>query len=108
MLISEKGDTPLRRTPLRGLKRKRTVIEDTKQDAFQTTSRATGELEIVDECPEGGFIRIENKGAKVSWLMNNNIPEVFSPFGCTSDMEHIHAAFHTPEADTKSKLRAKR
>ena len=34
---------------------------------------------------------------------NNNIPEIFSPIGGTSDMEHIHSAIHTPEATTKIK-----
>ena len=32
----------------------------------------------------------------------NNIPVVFSPFGGTSDMEHIHTTIHTPEATSKT------
>ena len=35
---------------------------------------------------------------------DNNVPEMFSPFGGISDMEHILTAFHTPELTTKSKL----
>ena len=33
---------------------------------------------------------------------NNNIPKAYSPFGSTSDMEHIHTTSHTPEATTKT------
>ena len=33
---------------------------------------------------------------------NNNIPEVFSPFEVTSDMEHIHTTLYTPKATTKT------
>lgn len=61
------SDTPLRGTPLRGMKRKRAVIEDTSKSAFKSTSRAMGDIEIIDECPEGRFIRLENKNKKVTF-----------------------------------------
>ena len=34
---------------------------------------------------------------------NINIPEMFSPFGGTSDMEHIHTTYHTPKANSVQK-----
>ena len=34
---------------------------------------------------------------------NYNIPDMFSLFGGTSDMEHIHTTIQKPEATTKAK-----
>lgn len=66
-LISGERETPVRRTPVRGLKRKRGTIveEDLKKSAFQSTSRATGDIEIIEECVDGKFVRLENKSDKV-------------------------------------------
>ena len=36
---------------------------------------------------------------------NNNILEACSPFGGTSDMEHIHTTYHTPPTTTKTKTK---
>ncbi|KAB7506119.1 Lamin Dm0 [Armadillidium nasatum] len=65
-LISGERETPVRRTPVRGMKRKRGTIveEDLKKSAFQSTSRATGDIEIIEECVDGKFVRLENKSDK--------------------------------------------
>ena len=34
-------------------------------------------------------------------ILYNNTPEVFFPFGGTSNMEHIHTTFHRLEETTK-------
>jgi len=62
----ERGETPIRRTPLRGMKRKRTVVEESSSEksAFQSTARALGDIEIIEDCPEGKFIKLHNKSDK--------------------------------------------
>ncbi|MCL4115318.1 UNVERIFIED_CONTAM: hypothetical protein GTU68_018352 [Idotea baltica] len=65
-MISGERETPVRRTPVRGgMKRKRTLVEeDMTKAAFQSTSRATADIEIIEECVEGKFVRLENKSDK--------------------------------------------
>uniref|UniRef100_A0A1B0A5V1 LTD domain-containing protein n=1 Tax=Glossina pallidipes TaxID=7398 RepID=A0A1B0A5V1_GLOPL len=65
--------TPHRKTPMRGasaasggLKRKRTVVdesEDITTDDFYVTSSAKGDVDIVDVDPEGKYVKLRNKGA---------------------------------------------
>lgn len=59
-------ETPARRTPIRAVKRKRTVMEEdtVRKSAFQSTARSTGDLDIVEDCPEGKFVKIQNKSDK--------------------------------------------
>merc|ERR1711970_306770 len=63
---TEERETPIRRTPLRGLKRKRTVVEESSSEksAFQSTARSLGDIEIAEDCPEGKFVKLHNKSEK--------------------------------------------
>ena len=64
-----RSGTPSRRTPTRALKRKRTMLEESSSYSlsdFLTTTSAVGDVEIVEVEPEGKFIRLNNKGEKVS------------------------------------------
>ncbi|CAH2050659.1 unnamed protein product, partial [Iphiclides podalirius] len=58
--------TPGRRaTPLRA--RKRTLLDESEERSlqdFSVTSSAKGDLEIAEACPDGGFVKIRNKGKK--------------------------------------------
>jgi lamin B len=54
---------------MHGSKRKRTTLEESEESSmssFNVTSRAKGEVEISDVCAEGKFVRLHNKGSKVS------------------------------------------
>ncbi|XP_037794519.1 lamin Dm0-like isoform X1 [Penaeus monodon] len=58
-------ETPYRRTPQRGMKRKRQVIEEEFQkSAYQSTARSVGDIDIVEDCPEGKFVKLYNKSDK--------------------------------------------
>ena len=60
--------TPIRRTPVRGGKRKRTTLEESEESSmsnYHVTAHAKGEVEISDVCPDGKFIKLHNKGNKV-------------------------------------------
>lgn len=63
--------TPARRaTPLRAA-RKRTLLEESEERSeqdYSVTSSAKGDLDIIESCPEGSFVKIRNKGKKVSHL----------------------------------------
>jgi len=62
----DERETPIRRTPLRGMKRKRTVVEESSSEksAFQSTARCLGDIEIAEDCPEGKFVKLHNKSEK--------------------------------------------
>lgn len=51
-------------TPLRGVKRKRTMFQDeeTSKAELKSSASATGPVHIVEEDPEGKFIKLHNKG----------------------------------------------
>lgn len=51
-------------TPLRGVKRKRTMFQDeeTVKAELKSTATATGPVHIVEEDVDGKFIRLHNKG----------------------------------------------
>ena len=63
-----------RRTPSRsssalqaGVKRKRTLLDETEERSFSdyaVTSSAKGDVEIVDACGEGKYVKVHNKGDK--------------------------------------------
>jgi len=63
---TDERETPIRRTPLRGMKRKRTVVEESSSEksAFQSTARCLGDIEIAEDCPEGKFVKLHNKSEK--------------------------------------------
>lgn len=63
--VTSSAETPARRTPQRGFKRKRQVIEEEfKKSAFQSTARSVGDIDIVEDCPEGKFVKLFNKSEK--------------------------------------------
>ena len=64
-----RSGTPSRRTPTRAVKRKRTMLEESSAytvSEFQTSSTAKGDVEVAEVDSEGKFIRLQNKGEKVS------------------------------------------
>jgi len=61
--------TPVRRTPVRGGKRKRTTLEESEESStsnYHVTSHAKGEIEVSDVCADGKYVKLHNKGSKVS------------------------------------------
>ena len=62
-------ETPgARRTPLRGgLKRKRAAFDEYALDevAYESNARSNGDVEIVEDDPEGKFVKLRNKSDKV-------------------------------------------
>lgn len=57
-----------RRTPVRGgAKRKRTLLEESQEASmsdYSISSSAKGEVEVLDVCPDGKFVKIHNKSNK--------------------------------------------
>lgn len=63
--------TPSRATPLRAMKRKRTLLEETEEDSshdFSISDTAKGDVKISEADPEGKFVKLTNKGNKVSFF----------------------------------------
>lgn len=59
--------TPLRRTPVRAQKRKRTMLEESEEASlsdYKVKSSAKGEVHITEVCPEGRFVKLQNKSGK--------------------------------------------
>ncbi|XP_066998501.1 lamin-C isoform X2 [Anabrus simplex] len=59
--------TPLRRTPMRSGKRKRTTLEESDESSmsnYQISTHAKSDVEIAEVCPDGKFVRLHNKGNK--------------------------------------------
>jgi D-serine deaminase-like pyridoxal phosphate-dependent protein len=70
--------TPSRGTPLRGAKRKRTMMESEDLDEYDTKASSSGDIEFIDACPQGKFVKLRNKGTKVSF--QSNITKVKNAF----------------------------
>lgn len=65
--------TPSRHTPLRGGKRKRTLLEESEERSscdYSVTGTARGDIEITEADPQGRFVKLTNKGNKVSGNYN--------------------------------------
>ncbi|KAL7295213.1 lamin Dm0-like isoform X1 [Trichogramma pretiosum] len=59
--------TPSRQTPVRGGKRKRTLLEESEEHTtndFSVQSSARGDVEISEAEPEGRYVKLTNKGTK--------------------------------------------
>ncbi|EFN62381.1 Lamin-C [Camponotus floridanus] len=59
--------TPSRHTPLRGGKRKRTLLEESEERSssdYSVTGTARGDVEIAEADPQGRFVKLTNKGSK--------------------------------------------
>jgi len=64
--------TPSRHTPLRGGKRKRTLLEESEERSssdYSVTGTARGDIEITEADPQGRFVKLTNKGNKVRWKL---------------------------------------
>jgi len=61
--------TPSRHTPMRGGKRKRTLLEESEERSssdYSVTGTARGDIEITEADPQGRFVKLTNKGNKVN------------------------------------------
>ncbi|XP_053971249.1 lamin-C-like isoform X2 [Hylaeus anthracinus] len=59
--------TPSRHTPLRGGKRKRTLLEESEERSstdYSVSGTARGDIEITEADPQGRFVKLTNKGNK--------------------------------------------
>ncbi|XP_032678918.1 lamin Dm0-like isoform X1 [Odontomachus brunneus] len=59
--------TPSRHTPLRGGKRKRTLLEESEERSssdYSVTGSTRGDVEITEADPQGRFVKLTNKGNK--------------------------------------------
>ncbi|XP_011342032.1 lamin Dm0 isoform X1 [Ooceraea biroi] len=59
--------TPSRHTPVRGTKRKRTLLEESEEHSssdYSVTGTAKGDIEIAEADPQGRFVKLTNKGNK--------------------------------------------
>ncbi|KAL0111738.1 hypothetical protein PUN28_013139 [Cardiocondyla obscurior] len=59
--------TPSRHTPLRGGKRKRTLLEESEEHSssdYSVTGTARGDVDISEADPQGRFVKLTNKGSK--------------------------------------------
>ncbi|XP_015432137.1 PREDICTED: lamin Dm0-like isoform X2 [Dufourea novaeangliae] len=65
--VSSGRSTPSRHTPLRGGKRKRTLLEESEERSstdYSITGTARGDVEITEADPQGRFVKLTNKGNK--------------------------------------------
>ncbi|XP_050451452.1 lamin Dm0-like isoform X2 [Cataglyphis hispanica] len=59
--------TPSRHTPLRGGKRKRTLLEESEERSssdYSVSGTTRGDIEITEADPQGRFVKLTNKGNK--------------------------------------------
>ncbi|XP_046398629.1 lamin Dm0-like [Ischnura elegans] len=66
--VKQSRGTPVSRyTPVRGGKRKRTFLEESEESSqsdYSISSQAKGSVEISENCPQGKFVKLHNKGNK--------------------------------------------
>lgn len=65
--VSGSRATPSRATPIRGGKRKRTLLEESEERStseYSVTGSAKGDIEITEAEPEGRYVKLLNKGNK--------------------------------------------
>ncbi|XP_043474238.1 lamin-C-like isoform X1 [Leptopilina heterotoma] len=59
--------TPSRHTPIRGGKRKRTLLEESEERSssdYSVSGTARGDMEITEADPQGRYVKLTNKGSK--------------------------------------------
>ncbi|XP_033210666.1 lamin Dm0-like isoform X2 [Belonocnema kinseyi] len=59
--------TPSRHTPIRGGKRKRTLLEESEERSssdYSVSGSARGDVEITEADPQGRYVKLTNKGSK--------------------------------------------
>lgn len=67
--VSGSRATPSRQTPVRGGKRKRTLLEESEERStsdYSVSVSARGDVEITEAEPQGRYVKLTNKGNKVS------------------------------------------
>jgi hypothetical protein len=64
--VHVKPEIRLKQEPVHSAKRKSTMLEESCISNFHVTSHAKGEVEIIKVCGDGKFVRLHNKGRKVS------------------------------------------
>lgn len=67
--------TPSRHTPIRGGKRKRTLLEESEERSssdYSVSGTARGDMEITEADPQGRYVKLTNKGAKVILFFREN------------------------------------
>ncbi|XP_076753544.1 lamin Dm0 isoform X1 [Xylocopa sonorina] len=65
--LSSGRSTPSRHTPMRGGKRKRTLLEESEERSstdFSVCGTSRGDVEIAEAEPQGRFVKLTNKGSK--------------------------------------------
>ncbi|XP_046746706.1 lamin Dm0-like isoform X1 [Diprion similis] len=65
--LSSGRGTPSRNTPLRGGKRKRTLLEESEERSssdYSVSGTARGDIEITEADPQGRYVKLTNKGNK--------------------------------------------
>ncbi|CAL7951848.1 unnamed protein product [Xylocopa violacea] len=65
--LSSGRSTPSRHTPMRGGKRKRTLLEESEERSstdFSVCGTSRGDVEIAEAEPQGRFVKLTNKGNK--------------------------------------------
>ncbi|KAK0081124.1 hypothetical protein PV325_012733 [Microctonus aethiopoides] len=65
--ISTGRSTPSRHTPVRGGKRKRTLLEESEERSssdYSVCATAKGDIEINEADPQGRYVKLTNKGGK--------------------------------------------
>lgn len=63
--------TPSRHTPIRGGKRKRTLLEESEERSssdYSVSGSARGDVEITEADPQGRYVKLTNKGSKVRYF----------------------------------------
>lgn len=66
--VSGSRATPSRQTPIRGGKRKRTLLEESEErntSDYSVSVSARGDVEITEAEPQGRYVKLTNKGSKV-------------------------------------------
>ncbi|XP_023212196.1 lamin Dm0-like, partial [Centruroides sculpturatus] len=66
-VVAQSRSTPVRRTPMRGTKRKRTIMsqcEHKSSSDHQVSASAKGDVEIFEHDMEGKYVKLFNKGNK--------------------------------------------
>lgn len=74
--VSSGRTTPSRHTPLRGGKRKRTLLEESEERSstdYSVSGTSRGDVEITETDPQGRFVKLTNKGNKVRYSVLNRI-----------------------------------
>ncbi|KAK2582152.1 hypothetical protein KPH14_004512 [Odynerus spinipes] len=67
VMQSSARSTPSRQTPLRGGKRKRTLLEESEERSssdYSISGTARGDIEITEADPQGRYVKLTNKGNK--------------------------------------------